>query len=131
MWIIPCRFLLNALDVVSWGDRQGFWQKRYGIIYICRKQFHVLIHSWTTARFVTRVTQRVPLVEQELPTLPEHLSSPWVLVGFVLLDRSLIFSVVFCRSLFALFWPLCCLSFLDIGFLITPLVSSNSSYTTT
>ena len=25
-------------------------------------------------------------VEQELPTLPEHLSSPPVLVGFVLLD---------------------------------------------
>jgi hypothetical protein len=25
-------------------------------------------------------------VEQELPTIPEHLSSPRVLVGFVLLD---------------------------------------------
>jgi hypothetical protein len=35
--------------------------------------------------FVTRLTRRVPLVEQELLTLPEHLSSPPVLVGFVLL----------------------------------------------
>jgi hypothetical protein len=36
--------------------------------------------------FVTRVTRRVPLVEQELLTLPEHLSSPPHLVRFVLLD---------------------------------------------
>jgi hypothetical protein len=39
---------------------------------------------------------------------------------------------MFCRSLFVLlyffFWPLCCLSFFDIRILITPLVSSNSSY---
>ena len=38
---------------------------------------------------------------------------------------------MFCRSLFVLlyflFWPLCCL-FFDIRFLITLLVSSNSSY---
>jgi hypothetical protein len=26
--------------------------------------------------FVTRLTRRVPLVEQEMPTLPEHPSSP-------------------------------------------------------
>jgi len=39
---------------------------------------------------------------------------------------------MFCRSLFILlylfFWPLCCLFFFDIWILITPLVSSNSSY---
>jgi hypothetical protein len=39
---------------------------------------------------------------------------------------------MFCRSLFVLlyifFWPLCCLFFFDIRILITPLVSSNSSY---
>ena len=38
---------------------------------------------------------------------------------------------MFCRSLLVLlsfyFWPLCCLSFFDLRFLITPLVSSNSS----
>jgi hypothetical protein len=33
--------------------------------------------------FVTRLTQQVSLVEQELPTLPEHPSSPPVLLGFV------------------------------------------------
>jgi len=35
----------------------------------------------------------------------------------------------FCRSLFVLFfWPLCCLSFIYLLILITPLVSSNISY---
>jgi hypothetical protein len=55
---------------------------------------------------------------------------PWFLVGFVLLIFS--FMCMFCRSLFVLlyffFWPLCCLFFFDIQILITPLVSSNSSY---
>ena len=41
------------------------------------------------------------------------------------------FMCMFCRSLFVLlyffFWPLCCLFFFDIRFLIAPLVSSNSS----
>ena len=42
------------------------------------------------------------------------------------------FMCMFCRSLFVLlyffFWPMCCLFFFDIRILITPLVSSNSSY---
>ena len=41
------------------------------------------------------------------------------------------FICIFCRSLFVFlyffFWPLCCLFFFDIGILINPLVSSNSS----
>jgi hypothetical protein len=41
-------------------------------------------HSRLITGFVTRLTRRVPLVEQELLTLPEHMSSPPVLVGFVL-----------------------------------------------
>ena len=35
---------------------------------------------------VTRVTQRVPRVEQELLTFPEHMRSTPILVGFMLLD---------------------------------------------
>jgi hypothetical protein len=37
--------------------------------------------SWLITGFVTRLTRRVSLVEQELPTLPEHLSSPLVFSG--------------------------------------------------
>ena len=43
-------------------------------------------HSRLITGFVTRLTRWVSLVEQELPTLPEHLSSPRFLVGFMLLD---------------------------------------------
>jgi hypothetical protein len=58
-------------------------------------------HSRLITGFVTRLTRRVPLVEQELPTLPEHLSSPPVFSG-VLVPRPLVFCVMFCRSLFVM-----------------------------
>ena len=74
--------------------------------------------------------RQVPLVQQELPTLPEHLSSPPVFSG-VFVTQSSVFCVMFCRSLFVLlnffFLPFCCLSF-DLWILITPLVSSNPSF---
>jgi hypothetical protein len=83
-------------------------------------------HSRLITGFVTRLTRRMPLVEQELPTVPEHLNSPtW---GSCYSIFSLIW--MFSRSLFVLlcffFWSLCCL-FFDIRFLIAPLVPSNSS----
>jgi hypothetical protein len=63
-------------------------------------------------------------MEQELPTLPEHLSSPLVCS----VTRSLILGVrCVDRCLPFFFWPLCCLSF-DLRILITRLVSANSSY---
>ena len=80
--------------------------------------------------FVDRLTRRMPLVEQELLTLPRA-------SGFTpciqWCSRYSIFSFIrmFCRLLFVLFyfffWPLCCLFLFDIRILITPLVSSNSS----
>ena len=45
---------------------------------------------------------------------------------------SQVLCVMFCRTFFVLlyffFWPLCCLSFLDLRILILPLVSSSSFY---
>jgi hypothetical protein len=61
-------------------------------------------------------------VEQELLTLPEHMSSPPVFSG-VRVTRSLVLYVCFvdrCLSFF--FWPLCYLFFFDIRILIAPLV---------
>jgi hypothetical protein len=60
---------------------------------------------------VTRVTRMVSHVEQDfnLFTLLELMSSPTVFSG-VYLDRSLVFSVVFCRSLFVPFLLLIVLS---------------------
>ena len=71
--------------------------------------------------------RRVPLVEQELLTLPEHLRSPQVFSG-VPVTRSLVLYVCFvgrCLSFCTFFfWPEYCLFFFDIRILITPLVSS-------
>ena len=57
-------------------------------------------HSRLITGFVTRVIRRVLLVEQELPTLPEHPSSPPVLSGVCDIRSSVL--CVFC-SPFALF----------------------------
>jgi hypothetical protein len=76
------------------------------------------------------VTWQVSLVEHELLTLPEHLSS-YPALNRVHVTQSLVVCVVFCRSLFVrlsvFFWRLCCL-FFDLQLLITPLVSSNLSH---
>ena len=54
-----------------------------------------------------------------------------ILNNGVRVTRSLVFCVIFCRSLFVLMyffsWPLCYLFFFDLRILITPLVSSSSS----
>jgi hypothetical protein len=50
--------------------------------------------SWLITGVVTRLTRRVSLVEQELPTLPEHLSSPSLFSG-VRVTRSLVLYVCF------------------------------------
>ena len=63
-------------------------------------------HSRLITGFVTRLTRRVPLVEQELPTLPQHLSSPPVFSG-VRVTRSLVLYVCFVDR---------CLSFCTFSF---------------
>ena len=75
--------------------------------YLCHKS-RVVSASWSFPNsssitgFVTRVTPHVPVVEQVLVTLSEHPDSP---PGFSAVHgaRSLVFCVVFCRSLFVLF----------------------------
>ena len=85
--------------------------------------FRSFSHSRLATGFVTRLTRRVLLVEHELLTLSEHMSSPPAFSG-VRVTPSLVLCVCFRRSLFVLlyffFWPLCCL-FFDIRILITSL----------
>jgi hypothetical protein len=63
-------------------------------------------HSRLITGFVTRLTRRVPLVEQELLTLVEHLSSPPLFSG-VRVTRSLVLHVCFVDG---------CLSFCTFSF---------------
>ena len=60
----------------------------------CRKHFPIFSSFMTYHVFVTRLTRRVPLVEQELMTLPEHLCSSPVFCG-VRITRSLVLCVCF------------------------------------
>jgi hypothetical protein len=86
--------------------------------------------SWLITGFVTRLTRRVSLVEQERLTIQEHLNSPLVFSG-VRVTRSLVlyvcFFIVVCP--FVLFLLSIVLSvllrFTDSDYL--PLVSSSSS----
>jgi hypothetical protein len=68
--------------------------------------------------FVTRLTRRVSLVEQELPTRPEHLSLPPEFSG-VYVTRSLILYVCFVDR---------CLSFCTFSFGHCVVCSSSSIY---
>ena len=89
-----------------------------------------LPHSWLITWFVTRLTQWVPLVERNcLSFRSTRVHRFWQGSCYSIFS----FICMFFRSLFVLlyffFWPLCCLFFFYIQILITPLVSSNSSYT--
>jgi hypothetical protein len=81
-------------------------------IYTTEQKFLVVTkdqnfpHSWLITGFVTRLIRRVPLVEQKLLTLPEHMSSPPVFSG-VFGTRSLVLCVCFVDR---------CLSFCTFSF---------------
>jgi hypothetical protein len=62
--------------------------------YMCCRALLTNFNSWLITGFVTRVTRRVPLVEQELLILPEHLSSP-LAFNCVRVTRSLVFLLLF------------------------------------
>ena len=99
--------------------------------FILRSINHVL--SWApycikihrTCFDVFRLQLVFRTTDNVMPILPEHLSSPRVLLGLLCVAWTLVFYVVLCRSLFVLlsffFWLLCCLSFFDQRILITPL----------
>jgi len=107
--------------------RQDFYHRYIPLVVNTSRSFS---HSCLITGFVTRSTRRVPLVEQALLTLLEHLSSPPVFNG-VRVTRSFVLCLCFvdrCLSFCTFFfWPLCCLFFFNLRILIIHLVSSNSS----
>jgi hypothetical protein len=131
--------LIKLKSITSKVLRSPLWLG-WPLWNICVKNYHRYVplvvntsqsfpHSWLITGFITRVTRRVPLVEQELLTLLGHLSSSPVF-SRLRVTRSLVLYVCFvdrCLSFCTFFfWPLCCL-FFDIRILITLFVSSNSS----
>jgi hypothetical protein len=64
------------------GSRRDFRINDHGYIPLVVNTSRSIPHLWFITGFATRVTRPVLLVEQELPTLPEHLSSTRVLSCF-------------------------------------------------
>jgi hypothetical protein len=75
--------------------------------------------------FVTRVTRRVTHVEKKLPTIGSTWDNPRCVVGFMFLDLLLSVQCFVHHYLSLFIWPLQCLSFFNLRFLIAPLVCSN------
>jgi hypothetical protein len=89
-----CRVYIDVPELVV-SFRIFFFSRRtnFLIYYINKFTVHNLpivsgFFSKLITRFVTRLTRQVLLVEQELITLPEHLSSPPIFSG-VRVTRSL------------------------------------------
>jgi len=100
----------------------------HGYVPLVVNTSRIFPHSWLITGFVTRLARQVPLVEQELLTLPEHLSSPPVFSG-VRVTRSLVLCVCFVDRLsYCPFSFGHCVVCSCLRILITPSVSSNSSY---
>ena len=92
--LLLTRKLLNLVKLKSSlrkFDRYGLSVSQITTISSTSRSFP---HSWLITGFVTILKWRVPPVEQELFTLPDHLSSPQVLSG-VRATRSLVLCVCF------------------------------------
>ena len=114
---------IDPLFMIFWPPAYILIRNEGGQNAIWHRSF---LHSWPITGFVIRLTRRVPLVEQEQLTFPEHPSSVPVFSG-VCFTWSLVLCV-FCRSLFVLFCH-CVVRPSIYGFLLplSALVSWNSS----
>ena len=94
------------------------WPVFYGYVSLVVNTSLSFPHSWLITGFVTKLTWRVSQVEQELPTLLDHLSSPLVFGG-VRVTRSLVLYVYFVDR---------CLSFCTFSFGHCVVCSSDFDY---
>jgi hypothetical protein len=98
--------ILRSLPILGWPLWNICVTNNHGYVPLVVNTSRSFPHSRLIIEFVTRLTRRVPLVEQELPTIPEHLSSPPVFSG-VRVTRSLVLYVCFVDR---------CLSFCTFSF---------------
>ena len=100
----------------------------HGYVQLVVIIFQTVRHAWFITGFVTRLKRWMPLVEQELLTRSEQLTS-YPVWGGVCVTQSLVLCVCFvdCCILVS-FLALCCLFFFDLRNLITPLVSSANTW---
>ena len=95
------RKLYDHHHMLSWQLRNICVTSDHGYVPLVVRTSRSFPHSSHITGFVTRAMRRVPLVEQELPALPRHMAHPGCSGARV--SRSVVFCVVFCRSLFVRF----------------------------
>ena len=61
---------------ITWLTATEYVTDDHGYVPFVVITFRSFDHSWLIIGFATRVTRRMPHVEQELPILPEYLRSP-------------------------------------------------------
>ena len=94
----------SALYVLRWPPLWNICVTNdHGYVLLVANTSRSFPHSWLITGFVTILTRRVPLVEQELLTLPEctpglEWDSCYSIFSFI---------CMFCRSLFVLFYFFC------------------------
>ena len=119
MWFLECGYFTIAKCLVYYSiSGNSAWNLcKYVLMPPCFA--HTMLntsrsfpHSWHINGFVTRLTWRMSLVEQELLTLPEHLSSPPVFSRVLKLYICVCF-VDRCLSFFRLAIVLSVLRFTD------------------
>ena len=82
--LLKDRFLVPTLgsSSMSWLTISQYLCHKWQLICsLSRNHKPVFLKSWLMTGFVTRVTGQVPLMQQEVFTLPEHMSSSYVLSG--------------------------------------------------
>jgi hypothetical protein len=85
--------LFNSLHDLSTPGCGILWVGKcnhHGYVPLVVNTSRSFLHSWLITGFVTILTQQVPLMEQKLLTLSNHLSSPAVLSGFRVTRSSVI-----------------------------------------
>ena len=117
--------MASIVEVFPGSKQESYWIK--GSAWLSWSHYQDLVdhygisvsycpHSWLITGFVTRLAQRVPLVEQELLTLPEHMRSRPVFSGVPVprsldlcvcfVNRCLSFCVVCSSSIYGFWLPL-------------------------
>ena len=108
------RFESFAVATMAWFPAMAYLCHKWPwICSTCLKHFPIL-SSFTG--FVTRLTRRVPLVEQELPTHPEHLSASPIVSG-ICITRSFVLCICYvdrCLSFCSFYFGHCVVCFSPI-----------------
>ena len=82
-------FLLVSLKICGRHQTRNYHNDDHEYVsFVLFTIMSFFLLSWLLTRFIQRITSQVPMAEQELLTISEHLISPWFCLWFVLCNPS-------------------------------------------